>query len=344
MPIREIIDESDVYIDVHKAIRRLAPAPHARMHNPPVKAPAEPDLIDVNDATPTDRDALLPKNKALKRTDTPSQLSSSPKTTFLMRRSSNSTDGIAHNPPMSVRGNIGDMREHLKHLGPSNLASRPNTTRYQSVKIKPGNTGFSNAAANGENKPRQISVAEENYSDMPAAQGGTGEGLINAGKGASDGVQALQQGYGTMDQGSRSPDKPLVLVDGLSTEAKPSQSTAGLEQQPTPESSHSSDTLGELKSRDSSPSGKQRGVARSGSITENVVDVGGIRKVILETTSSSDDAERNNTQGKENASLGESSQQSEQTGESQGGGAKKPNKRRRNRKKGGKGGGSPTDA
>ena len=28
---REIIDESDVYVDVHKAIRRLAPAPRTRV-------------------------------------------------------------------------------------------------------------------------------------------------------------------------------------------------------------------------------------------------------------------------------------------------------------------------
>lgn len=36
-----------------------------------------------------------------------------------------------------------------------------------------------------------------------------------------------------------------------------------------------------------------RGPARSGSITENIVDTNGIRKVVLETTSSSDSEDQN---------------------------------------------------
>lgn len=343
--IREIIDESDVYIDVHKAIRRLAPAPHARMYKDSTKqtsnTAAESDLIDMSDE-PTASDALLSKLKR-QPSEQASRLSSSPKTTFLMRRSSNGQDGGAHNPPERVRGNIGDMREHLKHLGPSNLASRPNTTRYQSVKIKPGNPNFASAVLSGENKAQPSSITEERYTDLPAPEGGVGEGLLSGGKDASDGIQALQQGYGTMDQrplSSKRSDKALVSSDTPLTENNSSKSA--LERQSSSESSHSSDTLGELKSSDNSPIRKSRsavGVARSGSITENVVDVGGIRKVILETTST-EELERNAT--KENTSMGASS--SEQGGQSSnsGGqeeGAKKP-KRRRPRRKNGKAGGS----
>merc|ERR1711939_605664 len=49
-----------------------------------------------------------------------------------LRRASSGMDGNT----IAVRGNMNDMREHLKHLGPSNLASRPKSTRYNTVKIK----------------------------------------------------------------------------------------------------------------------------------------------------------------------------------------------------------------
>ncbi|KFY63141.1 hypothetical protein V497_02107, partial [Pseudogymnoascus sp. VKM F-4516 (FW-969)] len=64
----------------------------------------------------------------------PAVFSTSPKATFMIRRSSAAADGGS----VTVRGNATDMREHLKHLGPSNVASRPKTTRYNTVKIKPG--------------------------------------------------------------------------------------------------------------------------------------------------------------------------------------------------------------
>ena len=42
---REIIDESDVYVDVHKAIRRMAPAPRTRVP----KGKVVPDSEHSND-------------------------------------------------------------------------------------------------------------------------------------------------------------------------------------------------------------------------------------------------------------------------------------------------------
>jgi metal transporter CNNM len=55
------------------------------------------------------------------------------------------------------------------------------------------------------------------------------------------------------------------------------------------ESTHSSDTLGSLRSQNGSPIRRKRGAARSGSITETFVDTGGVRKVVLEANSSSSD-------------------------------------------------------
>ena len=52
---REIIDESDVYVDVHKAIRRMAPAPRNRVPKgkivPDSEHPDDTYLKDVNGST-----------------------------------------------------------------------------------------------------------------------------------------------------------------------------------------------------------------------------------------------------------------------------------------------------
>ena len=87
-------------------------------------------------------------------------------------------------------------KEPSKNLGPSNLASRPRTTRYNTVKIKPGGAGLSDAA----HKHAQQSPSEPRHaSASPAPQGGVGAGLLSsAGKDAKDGVIAVQAGYGTM--------------------------------------------------------------------------------------------------------------------------------------------------
>jgi metal transporter CNNM len=274
----------------------MAPAPKARVQksqfvgNPDsVVIPTPEDhLIDLSDDHPETRNQ--PTNgysRTRSESPTIAAFGTSPKTTFI-RRSSGGADGNL----ISVRGNVNDMREHLKHLGPSNLASRPKTTRYNTVKIKPGHGSVRTDSRTDSNLNRD-SIAEEPYEDTPtspAPRGGEGEGLLkSAGKEASDGVHALQQGYGTLERSfSQSPNKPAA-----STAAKevPSKSS------PTPprlnikraDSNNSSDTLRSLQSKDNNSTRRKRGTARSGSITENIVEAGGVRKVVLETNSSSSD-------------------------------------------------------
>ncbi|KAL9038574.1 MAG: hypothetical protein Q9214_005224, partial [Letrouitia sp. 1 TL-2023] len=125
--------------------------------------------------------------------------------------------------------------------------------------------------------------------------GGVGTGLLNsAGRDASDGVLAVQQGYGTT---GGTPPKSADR-SGSGGSANP-YTIAGdsIPEEPRLELSRSvsGSTVGSLRShrnqsssRPISPSMK-RGPARSGSITENIVDTGKFRKVVLETTSSSDD-------------------------------------------------------
>jgi metal transporter CNNM len=229
----------------------------------------------------------------------------SPKTTF-MRRSSSGADG----KNVMVRGNMTDMREHLKHLGPSNLASRPKTTRYNTVKIKA-------AGVNGRSESRSEYVphtdgthethSEEPYRDDPnpffqdetTLGGGEGEGLLkSAGKDAKDGVQALQQGYGSFAERPKSASPTLVSksaqVNPENLDVRPLPSSPGdnqLSRQSTGQSGSSSDTVGDLNGNSITRPRKKRGAARSGSITENIIDSGGIRKVVLETNSSSNEGD-----------------------------------------------------
>ncbi len=145
----EIIDESDVFIDVHKAIRRLNPAPKSRV--PKGEVVTEPDstiaegeenLIDIDGDQKDELSAAMKHNAthdgfAPRTNGNNSDLPTSPGAKHANRRTSsiaNVSDREGGSRPRQMNP---EMREHLKHLGPSNLASRPRTTRYNTVKIKP---------------------------------------------------------------------------------------------------------------------------------------------------------------------------------------------------------------
>jgi len=281
----------------------MAPAPRTRV--PKGEVVAEPPVPHPNKveeghqpetATPqrTQRAESEPMSSAT------SQLASSPKvaTTFLMRRRSSGTGSVDRiSGPVLLRGDDPDIRQHLKHLGPSNAANRPKQTRINTVKIKPGipNTIPENGAV-----PKNDNVVSP---ASPALDGGVGEGLLeNAGRGASDAVHSLAVGYGTMTSDTSRAWKASDSLDARyhdetpqSPKSRPAEqgSSSSPQPEPRPSSLHktrSSSTIGSLHSVHSSPKPvvKKRTTARSGSITENLVDVNGVKKIILETTSSSD--------------------------------------------------------
>ncbi|TVY19861.1 Protein MAM3 [Lachnellula arida] len=356
----EIIDESDVFIDIHKAIRRVTPAPKARMQKTHVVGSTDASslhapedlLIDLTDGQRPEITTAISHGQS--RSNSPAHFGTSPKTTFL-RRGSSGADGRN----ISVRGNFNDMREHLKHLGPSNLASRPKTTRYNTVKIKSASHPLRSESRTDSTTPHEY-IVEEPYHDDPAPFGGEGEGLLkSAGKEASDGVQAIQQGYGSFDP--TTPPNPSKLAKSETTyqdgtaDAKPSptdRSSPSSQMIPFSRNgtahSESSDTVGSLKSG-RSLNKRKKATTRSGSITENIIEAGGIRKVVLETTSSSSDKEdgQGSNKGKENifpssrsrlgSQLDGADDHDEATAaETKGEEVKKKRRRTRHKKKGGK--------
>ena len=298
-------------------------------------ADREENLIDLEN-----RDSeQIPSHAAIKRITTSegrsseeirndsSLLSSSPRRSSIGRHNSSATTGSDRDFRIR-REQTPEMREHLKHLGPSNLASRPRQTRYNTIKIKPGGGSFSEAARsvsrhNGTAEP--IPVLQ-----MPlAASGGVGEGLLSsAGKDASDGVHAVQAGYGTMNSPPRHPGSPVKSMKSIQAVSQKAVSSSPHARNNSRPSSSGSSSSGTRRSRAFSP--VKRGTVRSGSITENIIEADGIKKVVLELTSSSEEQPEQDAGGNGKNEAKENRASESESTASAGGGKKK---RRRKRKK-----------
>jgi len=380
---------------VHKAIRRIAPAPRTRYTkgNTVVDAPATDDDTDADERT----HLLGPKDSGSQSRK--SSLSGSREATLLLRRrSSTSSD---KNRPLPLRSNTADLRQHLKHLGPSNVASRPKATKYSSVKIKPGvgtipENRVPAAASTHEAESSQAATSQTVVNgDSSRPEGGIGAGLIgSAALEAQDGVHAITHGYGSISPGSKNPsihEESEVQAEHEATSSKPmtaseasafadSHTAANLEasernahgqeqqsnqqngahepsEQEQPDlpqklvvqggtsrpvsqdrrgsgSSHS--TLGEME--DDRPGIRSRRAVRSGSITENIVDVNGMKKVVLEANSSSDGDEQKGADANDGANdkNGHDDDQDDAGNDNAGHDDSKDTKRKKKKKRGGK--------
>ena len=336
----EIVDESDVFVDIHKAIRRAMPAPRMRIprgeivEEPPSQAAGvNGDLVDIEEnqmLSPND----LQKHKTAEDAN---QKAKSP--AAMRRRSSAHSQGDGK----FSRTGTDDMREHLKHLGPSNLASRPKPTRFNTVKIKQVADGTKPFGTEGRATPmRRISESGTHF------HGGIGEGMVKSGGlPASDGVQALQQGYGSI---SASPNDRRPMSSSKAVQANPSElqtpethtedDRENKHERPSLQKTDTESTLGDLpesRQRSRSPHRHHsRGPARSGSITENIIDTNGIRKVVLEMTSSSEstDGEDDNSGANRKSSHSQNGLGKPASNQSQSGNQTKKKKRRRKDNKG----------
>ncbi|GKT57768.1 DUF21 and CBS domain protein [Colletotrichum tofieldiae] len=311
----EIIDESDVYIDVHKAIRRMTPAPKARTPKKtgqpsPRPIPENGDLIEFGDEPhpPYERNGSI---SAL--SDAPENLSSSaPRTTFLMRRSSAGPDGRMTSSAVPIKATFDEAKQHLKHLGPSNRASNPKNTKSTTVKIKPVQTGaplsqvhspspaLRPASAAGEVSEQRLDEETDEHTPLMRPKL-TGKGGVHAirksygGAGKSEAQVRLSSG-GHDAEDDKSTDEvnvPATVPENGSPEATQSGS---------PEAPRTDLTIivspGRVSSATSvtsiaeegSATPKRRPLVRSGSISENVVETSsGVRKIIIQAASSDSD-------------------------------------------------------
>lgn len=156
------MDESDVYVDVHKAIRRLTPAPRARRVEAAAAAAAikrtteHPVLVDI---------AEDPEGNTIQvgsmGAHSDGGADKRPRTAiFMKRRSSAGPDGSMEGQPEPVRGSLQDVKQQLR-LGPANRAARPINTHKEIFKTKQG-LGGSHASGSGSRMPpRSVSVTGE---------------------------------------------------------------------------------------------------------------------------------------------------------------------------------------
>lgn len=302
----EIIDESDVFIDVHKAIRRMTPAPKSRV--PKGKIVEDP----IKSASLLDGESVDSEGASKPKTAEVDRRRSSveaPPPRFQLRKQL-SDNNYAQNSDgwVTQRGATDEIREHLKHLGPSNLASRPRQTRYQNVKIKRGGVSPSRSGQTDHDSSRSMSDTQTRQTVPISHLGGIGEGLLqSAGQDAKDGVHAVKLGYGTMGPGPTMTDQttnptptkdfsqisiPEVVAEEQEDRSRhDDQSRQNSTQESATVSIRSSDSQNGDRAKANAPAYRHRGPARSGSITEQVVDVNGIRKVVLHTTSSTSSSE-----------------------------------------------------
>ena len=317
---------------MRKGLRRINPAPKSRVPKGQVVTDVDSNVAEGEEALIDLGEDKKDPHQAMRRHATSIDTrapEANGRPEDLRRHSSTAFTSDREGGQKKLKPQI---RDHFKHLGPSNLASRPRQTRYNTVKIKPGagtlGDAMSKASENSDTTPR----------NSIATQGGVGAGLLNsAGKDAKDGVLAVAAGYGSIPSGA-SPPSPNKSRRGLAAlaengspgrgEDSPSENRTRSKQKSR---SNSQSTLGSMHSGTKSPKKNKRSAARSGSITEQIVDAGGIKKTVLEMTSSSDSGEG----GAQVQADGASDAVDGKKENNQPGDSKKKKRRRRPKKNGG---------
>lgn len=299
----EIIDESDVYVDVHKAIRRSHPAPKARVQRKDmlVKDVAVKDgkLIDLEDEADEERQLQKSRTASVSGADnSTSILSSSPRTTLLMRRSSTGQDGKLVRTTVPVKANYEEMRGHLKHLGPSNPASNPKSTKVTSVKIKPGggNTRQGSIATEAPDHS-DVNGVNERTSLLRPEQNGNGNGNGSSGDKIpfpSYTTPSESPALEAQQESQQPPPPPKVLITPDEDAPSKKEPVAGEIKTVASGASLAGSSKSIVNTSDATMSNieqqrAKRGYVRSGSITEIEVNTGGVRKFVLEATSSGED-------------------------------------------------------
>ncbi|KAK1991748.1 DUF21-domain-containing protein [Colletotrichum falcatum] len=329
----EIIDESDVYIDVHKAIRRMTPAPKARTPKKtvlpsPRVIPENGKLIEFGEEPrpPYERRESV---GGLSDVSENNLSSSAPRTTFLMRRSSTGPDGRMTSSTVPVKATFDEAKQHLKHLGPSNRASNPKNTKSTTVKIKPVQPGVPLSQIHTPSPAiRPASVAGDVNDQVLDEEADEHTPLTRPKLTGKGGVHAIRKSYGGagMSDAQTRLSSTAHDVEGEETAGEmnvpptiPEKEGPKARRSGSPEAARTDLTIVVSPSRASSgtsvtsaieegsPNPKRRPLVRSGSISENVVETSsGVRKIIIQAASSdSDEAASKGSSGHRSGSFGQ---------------------------------------
>jgi len=330
----EIIDESDVYIDVHKAIRRMTPAPKARTPKKtvlpsPRVIPQNGNLIELGEEPhpPYERHGSL---GALSDVSENNLSSSAPRTTFLMRRSSTGPDGRMTSSAVPVKATFDEAKQHLKHLGPSNRASNPKNTKSTTVKIKPVQAAVALSQIHTPSPAvRPASVAgdvndhgldDDTDEHTPLMRPKlTGKGAVHAirksygGAGMSEAQARLSSAAHDAESGDKAAGEinvPSTVSENNGPKSAASGSSEAARTDLTivvspGQASSGTSVISPVEDESATP--KRRPLVRSGSISENVFETSsGVRKIIIQAASSdSDETTSKGSSGRRSGSFGQ---------------------------------------
>jgi len=268
---REIIDESDVFIDVHKAIRRINPSPLSRRSI----STHFPSLNEAVVSTTTSIVASVAAPESTNRHIGPDH--KQPEDLLIHDGGPRSTNSVPHsdsdpNHPhttlrrssqhASLAGIPENVLPQLKFLGPANLAGNPKSTKYKAVKIKP-------AGNQDEHVRLPVSVGE-----------GLGQVIQAHGPCIASPIITLPSGENS-PIGGNDGNGGALLANPWATTSDPAllkKTNSKVEHEEGPETENASRT-GSAKKR----------IVKSGSIVERVEHVSGVPKTVIETTSSGSD-------------------------------------------------------
>ncbi|KAL5614858.1 hypothetical protein BROUX41_004939 [Berkeleyomyces rouxiae] len=270
----EIIDESDVYIDVHKAIRRLTPAPKARITR---QEPVEPADARVVSGSFVADDSIA----ALDLSHNPRPVTA----TFMMRAPS--SDGRPGLTPVAVKANLDEMREQLKRLGPSNPAMNPKDTKLASVKIKHvvGSPAMRPLVSSNAHEHEHVNEHDDDERTPLLASVGSTLGPSVKIVSTSNDIKVDDK----IDNSGNHGTTHVCITENQNGESEiiiPTSTPSARSQSPT--------ALVQRSSTSSTPSGSRSPEMKvyrtSGSvITESIIETGGVRKIVIHTASSGDE-------------------------------------------------------
>lgn len=275
----EIIDESDVYIDVHKAIRRINPFPftftrrnHGQKSHPRmaadtalaasavVAAVAGIETSSAMEYIQNNTDYLISHGNHTASINVPNTHVDSSSLIVEFDQGGSGTQRPCSEARRTNMQLPPDVMAHLKHLGPSNLASNPKKTASRTIKIKHG------SADDGVTKQTtRLNRSDSTASNRPGSRGYGA--LINTGNDLAE---------MTVEDTS-----PLITFNETPSEVQNSLAVEDQRHDSWPNSHH----------EPVEPVPVLKRVARSGSLVEKQKTSGGVPKTVIETTSSEEDGE-----------------------------------------------------
>ncbi|KAK6537269.1 hypothetical protein TWF694_011461 [Orbilia ellipsospora] len=290
----EIVDESDVYVDVHKAIRRMNPAPISRRNYGTI-FPAESTIKGKTNQAEEILDVVAPATNAANATVERQKVAMTPgegdkllgnddffgssggkvstgrpegagerrASTGVIDAEGGPRRGSKASIPQAVirklsggAANIPDsLKESLKHLGPSNPAAAPRTTGLKSIKIKTIPVDGTTVLLDGD--PKSATTAKERRLISFEDEVINGHGHANGGGPPPQLSLPSQVAHTVLS--SSAPEEALI------------SSAANVIKVPEQKAPRAPSPAASFKK------------ARSGSLKERPKEVGGIRKVIVET-------------------------------------------------------------